>query len=64
MKPVASTSASSTKRVAVHSHIKGLGLDDEGVAREDAGGFIGQTSAREVGPFPYKHVQRGAQSLC
>jgi len=35
-------------RVAAHSHIKGLGLRDDGLADQTAGGFIGQTQAREV----------------
>ena len=35
-------------RVASHSHIKGLGLDDDGFAQEDRNGFIGQRAAREV----------------
>ena len=35
-------------RIASHSHIKGLGLDDEGFAKEDRNGFVGQRAAREV----------------
>ncbi|PJF18008.1 RuvB-like helicase [Paramicrosporidium saccamoebae] len=35
------------KRVATHSHIRGLGLRDDGTATVDCG-FIGQTSAREA----------------
>lgn len=35
-------------RVASHSHIRGLGLDEDGIAREDKGGFVGQRQAREV----------------
>ena len=41
-------------RVASHSHIKGLGLDDDGFA-QDRAGFVGQRAAREVSlplPFP------------
>ena len=34
-------------RVASHSHIKGLGLDDDGFA-QDRAGFVGQRAAREV----------------
>lgn len=43
-------SASSTldKRVASHSHISGLGLDEAGFAIASAGGFVGQANAREV----------------
>jgi hypothetical protein len=36
------------RRVAAHSHIKGLGLQADGTAEESAAGFVGQTSAREV----------------
>lgn len=35
-------------RTAVHTHIKGLGLRSDGTAEKQAGGFIGQTNAREV----------------
>lgn len=35
-------------RVAAHSHIKGLGLRDDGMAEQTAAGFIGQQQAREV----------------
>lgn len=35
-------------RVASHSHIKGLGLDEEGLAKSDSHGFVGQRSAREA----------------
>jgi hypothetical protein len=35
-------------RVAAHSHIKGLGLREDGVADQSAAGFIGQQQAREV----------------
>jgi RuvB-like protein 1 (pontin 52) len=35
-------------RVAAHSHIKGLGLREDGVADQTAAGFIGQQQAREV----------------
>lgn len=37
-------------RVAAHSHIKGLGLRDDGGAEQAAAGFIGQQQAREVLP--------------
>lgn len=36
-------------RIATHSHIKGLGLDDHGLAIHNSNGFVGQKSAREVG---------------
>ena len=35
-------------RTAAHSHIKGLGLRDDGYAAETANGFVGQAAAREV----------------
>ena len=36
------------QRVAAHSHVKGLGLDDEGNALPTAAGLVGQEQAREV----------------
>lgn len=46
----AASSANSTnlKKVATHSHIKGLGLNDFGQAELIASGFVGQSKAREV----------------
>jgi len=41
-------SSQKKQRVAVHSHVKGLGLDDEGSAIEESGGFVGQLQAREA----------------
>lgn len=42
-------SGSRDSRVATHSHIKGLGLGDDGVPLSGtAQGFIGQRAAREV----------------
>lgn len=35
-------------RTAAHTHIKGLGLRSDGTAERQAGGFVGQASAREV----------------
>lgn len=37
-----------TQRIAAHSHIKGLGLDENGVPLEIAAGLVGQVKAREV----------------
>lgn len=37
-----------TQRIAAHSHIKGLGLDENGVPIEIAAGLVGQINAREV----------------
>lgn len=35
-------------RTAAHTHIKGLGLNANGIAEKQAAGFVGQNSAREV----------------
>lgn len=43
---VASTAKSA--RVAAHTHIKGLGLADDGSALPAAAGFVGAASAREA----------------
>lgn len=37
-----------TQRIAAHSHIKGLGLDEFGVPIQMAAGLVGQNTAREV----------------
>ena len=44
-------STTKTQRIASHSHIKGLGLDEHGNAVNIAAGLVGQTEAREVKPF-------------
>jgi hypothetical protein len=52
-------STSKTERIASHSHVKGLGLNDAGEADPVAAGFIGQEKAREVGngfPGCRKHL--------
>lgn len=36
-----------TQRISSHSHIKGLGLKDDGVPLELGGGLVGQENARE-----------------
>jgi RuvB-like protein 1 len=41
-------STTKTQRVAVHTHIKGLGLDDAGIALPIAAGLVGQEKAREA----------------
>lgn len=38
-----------TQRISSHSHIKGLGLDENGVPIPVAAGLVGQEEAREVG---------------
>ena len=35
-------------RIASHSHIKALGLRDDGTAEPVSNGFVGQEAAREV----------------
>lgn len=37
-----------TQRISAHTHIKGLGLDENGIAIQSAAGLVGQESAREV----------------
>ena len=42
-------STTKTQRIASHSHGKGLGLDESGLAKQAASGLVGQENAREVG---------------
>ena len=50
------STATATKKVATHSHIKGLGLKEGGQAEPIASGFVGQYKAREVLKFSlYAH---------
>jgi RuvB-like protein 1 len=42
------TSTAAADRVASHSHIKGLGLNDDGSAQPICAGLVGQEKAREV----------------
>ena len=44
-------SASKEQRIAAHSHIKGLGLSEDGSAEPVSSGFVGQVAAREVRCF-------------
>ncbi|CAL8335562.1 unnamed protein product [Lota lota] len=41
-------STTKTQRIASHSHVKGLGLDEAGNAKQSASGLVGQESAREA----------------
>ncbi len=41
-------STTKTQRIAVHTHIKGLGLDEAGTALPIASGLVGQEKAREA----------------
>ena len=45
-------STTKTQRIASHTHIKGLGLDDSGEAHAMAAGLVGQEQAREVWWLP------------
>lgn len=40
-----------TQRIAAHSHVKGLGLDENGMPLQIGAGLVGQKSAREVNNF-------------
>ncbi|KAL9716491.1 RuvB ATP-dependent DNA helicase pontin [Leucoagaricus gongylophorus] len=46
--PPTSSTAARSSRIASHSHIKGLGLNNEGYASSGAAGFVGQIDAREA----------------
>jgi hypothetical protein len=46
-------------RVAAHSHIRGLGLREDGIAEQTAAGFIGQQQAREVRHSPFCVLNSG-----
>jgi len=54
--PPSTSSAGRSSRIAPHSHIKGLGLTQEGLASADSAGFIGQTNAREVSSVYFRLV--------
>lgn len=41
-------STAKTQRISAHTHIKGLGLDENGAAIQAAAGLVGQEMAREV----------------
>jgi RuvB-like protein 1 (pontin 52) len=41
-------STTKAQRIATHSHIKGLGLDDNGFALQSSAGLVGQEQAREA----------------
>lgn len=40
-------STTKTQRISAHSHIKGLGVNEDGYAKENADGLVGQQLARE-----------------
>ncbi|XP_063238161.1 ruvB-like 1 [Bacillus rossius redtenbacheri] len=41
-------STAKTQRISAHSHVKGLGLDENGMAIQMAAGLVGQEQAREA----------------
>lgn len=41
-------SSAKTQRISAHTHIKGLGLDENGFANQSGAGLVGQEAAREV----------------
>jgi len=53
MKVTEVSSTTRELRIATHSHIKGLGLKEDGSAEPIAHGFVGQANAREV-RFSYR----------
>lgn len=47
-------STTKTQRINAHSHVKGLGLNEDGAAQPSAAGLVGQLQAREVFLFNEK----------
>lgn len=41
-------STTKTQRIAAHTHVKGLGLNESGAALPIGSGLVGQEAAREV----------------
>lgn len=41
-------STAKAQRISAHSHVKGLGLDENAVPLPEAAGLVGQDEAREV----------------
>lgn len=41
-------STTKSQRISAHSHVKGLGLDEDKRAIRNSGGLVGQEQAREV----------------
>ena len=44
-------STTKTQRISAHTHIKGLGLNENGIALPIGSGLVGQEAAREVPIF-------------
>ncbi|MBE9391679.1 RuvB-like helicase [Fervidicoccus fontis] len=47
------------KRIGFHSHIKGLGLDENGKAKQIADGLVGQIEAREAAGIVVQMIKEG-----
>jgi len=56
-------STTKTQRIAAHSHIKGLGLDENGEALAMGSGLVGQETAREVVCYFFTKVFNTIQTL-
>lgn len=57
-------STSKTQRIAAHSHVKGLGLDESGTAKPAGAGLVGQENAREVSEGGRQGPARAPRGLC
>ncbi|CAF4082752.1 unnamed protein product, partial [Rotaria sordida] len=51
-------STTKTQRISAHSHIRGLGLDEEQRAIRNAGGLVGQEQAREAAGIVVELIRR------
>ena len=49
-------STTKVARIAAHTHIKGLGLDEQGRATPFGAGLVGQEKAREVRKYFHDHM--------
>ncbi len=50
------------EKASIHSHIKGLGLDDNGKAKFIADGLVGQAEAREAAGVVVQLIKQGKMS--
>jgi len=55
-------STTKTQRIATHSHVKGLGLNEEGKPIHNAAGFVGQVEAREACGFIVEMIKSKAMA--
>ncbi len=51
--------AQAFRRIGTHSHIRGLGLDEKGRAKQVADGLVGQIEAREAAGVVVKMIKEG-----